>query len=176
MTKAQTTTISYADMAVTIATHALAHDTAKEAAAKALADANVLIVKMHKDGVKIGNNNKCAIATAFHSTLVQGKKAKGTANNYLSEFRKAVESGKELKGWNTAQEKAKANKGGKGKGTAAFSDLLLKAFNHDEGKTFVALCAKIEKAYNDAKIKEGKGTMYDGFEDFMQAEGFEIKA
>ena len=174
MTKAQTSTISYADMAVTVATHALAHDTAKEAAAKALADANALIVKMHKAGVKIGNNNKCAIATAFHSTLVQGKKAKGTANNYLSEFRKAVESGKELKGWNSAQDKAKANKAkgkAKGKGTAAFADLFLKAFNHDEGKSFEVLSQEIEIRYlND------EGTIYDLFVSFLQKEGYEIKA
>jgi hypothetical protein len=175
MTKSQTP-ISYADMAVQVAIHVLAHDTAKAKTAAELESATVLVMMMSKDGVKVGTNNKCATATAFHSTLVQGGKSKGTANNYLSTFRKAVASGKPITEWNPAQSKNKAGKGGKGKGTAAFSDLLLKAFNHDEGKTFVALCAKIEKAYNDAKIKEGKGTMYDGFVDFMQAEGFEIKA
>jgi hypothetical protein len=175
MTKAQTT-ISYADMAMQVAIHVLAHDSAKAKSAAELESANVLVMKMSKDKVKVGANGKCAIAMAFHSTLMSGGKAKGTANNYLSTFRKAVESGKPITEWNPAQSKAKAGKGGKGKGKSAFSDLLLKAFNHDEGKTFVALCAKIEKAYNDAKIKEGKGTMYDGFVDFMQAEGFEIKA
>jgi hypothetical protein len=169
MTKAQTTVISYADMAVTVATHALAHDTAKEAAAKALADANALIVKMHKAGVKIGNNNKCAIATAFHSTLVQGKKAKGTANNYLSEFRKAVESGKELKGWNSAQDKAKAGKAkGKGKGKAELAGLLLKAFNHAD---FAEACGIIEAEYLD-----DKGTIHAIIKSYLEALGCEFKA
>ena len=168
MTKAQTT-ISYADMAVAVATHALAHDTAKEAAAKALADANTLIVAMHKAGVKVGTNNKCAIATAFHSTLVQGKKAKGTANNYLSEFRKAVESGKELKGWNTAQEKAKANKAkGKGKGKAELAGLLLKAFNHAD---FAEACGIIEAEYLD-----DKGTIHAIVKSYLEALGCEFKA
>jgi len=169
MTKAQTTVISYADMAVTVATHALAHDTAKEVAAKALADANALIVKMHKAGVKIGNNNKCAIATAFHSTLVQGKKAKGTANNYLSEFRKAVESGKELKGWNSAQDKAKAGKAkGKGKGKAELAGLLLKAFHHAD---FAEACGIIEAEYLD-----DKGTIYAIVKNYLEALGVEFKA
>lgn len=166
MTKAQNT-ISYADMAVTVATHALAHDTAKEAAAKALADANVLIVKMHKAGVKIGNNNKCAIATAFHSTLIQGKKAKGTANNYLMEFRKAVESGKELTGWNTAQEKAKANKAkGKGKGKAELAALMLKAFNHAD---FKDACEVIELEW-----KDDKGTIHAIVKSWLEAQGVEF--
>ena len=170
MTKAQTTVISYADMAVTVATHALAHDTAKEVAAKALADANALIVKMHKAGVKIGNNNKCAIATAFHSTLVQGKKAKGTANNYLSEFRKAVESGKELTGWNTAQEKAKASKAkaSKGKGKAELAGLLLKAFHHAD---FAEACGIIEAEYLD-----DKGTIHAIIKSYLEALGCEFKA
>ena len=169
MTKAQTSTISYADMAVAVATHALAHDTAKEAAAKALADANTLIVAMHKAGVKVGTNNKCAIATAFHSTLIQGKKAKGTANNYLSEFRKAVESGKELKGWNSAQDKAKAGKAkGKGKGKAELAGLLLKAFNHAD---FAEACGIIEAEYLD-----DKGTIHAIIKSYLEALGCEFKA
>ena len=161
--------ISYADMASQVAKHVLEHDTAKAKSAAELESANVLIVKMHKDNVKIGTNNKCAIATAFHSTLVQGGKAKGTANNYLSEFRKAVASGKPLSGWNSAQTKGKAKGKGKGKGTAAFADLFLKAFNHDEGKSFEALSQEIEIRYlND------EGTIYDLFVSFLEKEGFEI--
>lgn len=169
MTKAQTSTISYADMAVAVATHALAHDTAKEVAAKALADANTLIVAMHKAGVKVGTNNKCAIATAFHSTLIQGKKAKGTANNYLSEFRKAVETGKELKGWNSAQDKAKAGKAkGKGKGKAELAGLLLKAFHHAD---FAEACDIIESEYLD-----DKGTIHAIIKSYLEALGVEFKA
>ena len=168
MTKAQTSTISYADMAVTVATHALAHDTAKEAAAKALADANTLIVAMHKAGVKIGTNNKCAIATAFHSTLIQGGKAKGTANNYLSEFRNAVESGKELKGWNSAQSKDKTKGKGKGKGKAELAALMLKAFNHAD---FKEACEVIEAEWNDAK-----GTIHEIVKSWLEAQGVEFKA
>ena len=159
MTKAQTSTISYADMAMQVATHALSHDTAKDAAAKALAEANVLIAKFSKDKVKIGNNNKCAIATAFHSTLVKGDKAKGTANNYLMEFRKAVESGKPLAGWNSAQTKGKAKADAKGKSKTKIEDLVLRLYKHPEFKTFAS------------HVDASEGWVTEIVEDYLLASG-----
>ena len=167
MTIAKNSVISYADMAVTVATHVLAHDKAKVEAAEQLQLTNVLIAEMHKAGVKVGTNNKCAIATAFHSTLVQGGKAKGTANNYLSEFRKAVESGKPMKEWNPAQSKNKAGKG-KGKGKAELAGLLLKAFNHAD---FAEACGIIEAEYLD-----DKGTIHAIVKSYLEALGVEFKA
>jgi hypothetical protein len=44
---------------------------------------------------KIGRKNICPLATRFHDGLTQeGTLAKGTIDNYLSEFRRAVETGK----------------------------------------------------------------------------------
>jgi len=105
--------------------------------------------------------------------LVQGGKSKGTANNYLSTFRKAVESGKPITEWNPAQSKNKGGKGGKGKGkgTATLSELFLKAFNHDEGKSFQVLAQEIE-----IRFLNDEGSVYDLFTSFLQKEGYEIKA
>jgi len=170
MTKAQTTTISYADMAMQVALHVLESDNAKAKSIAELESANVLVMKMSKDGVTVGTNNKCATATAFHSTLVQGGKSKGTANNYLSTFRKAVASGKPITEWNPAQSKNKS-KAGKGKGTATLSELFLKAFNHDEGKSFQVLSQEIE-----IRFLNDEGSVYELFTSFLQKEGYEIKA
>jgi hypothetical protein len=159
MTKAQTTAISYADMAMQVATHALSHDTAKEAAAKALADANVLIAKFSKDKVKIGNNNKCPNATAFHSTLVKGGKAKGTANNYLMEFRKAVETGKPLTGWNSSQTKNKGKTDAKGKSKTKLEALVLRLYKHPE---FNILATRIDSS---------EGWVTEIIEDYLLASG-----
>jgi hypothetical protein len=157
-------------MAMQVALHVLESDTAKAKSIAELEAANVLVMKMSKDGVKVGTNNKCATATAFHSTLVQGGKSKGTANNYLSTFRKAVESGKPITEWNPAQSKNKS-KGGKGKGTATLSELFLKAFNHDEGKSFQVLSQEIE-----IRFLNDEGSVYELFTSFLQKEGYEIKA
>jgi hypothetical protein len=102
---------------------------------------------------------------------------KGTAANYLTTFRDAVKTGKPVTEWNPAQKKkAKASADAAAddvsgvKGSKAFADLLRPAFNHDEGKTFLALCKKIEKAFENAEYE----TVYAGFLDFFAAAGDEI--
>ena len=168
MTKAQNTAISYADMAAQVATHALAHDTAKAKSIAELESANVLVLKMSNDGVKVGTNGKCATATAFHSTLVQGGKSKGTASNYLSTFRQAVASGKPITEWNPAQSKSKAKAKGKGKGKAELAGLLLKAFNQAD---FAEAFGIIEAEYLD-----DKGTIHAIIKSYLEALGVEFKA
>ena len=159
MTKAQTSAISYADMAMQVATHALAHDTAKAKSIAELESANVLVLKMSKDKVKVGTNGKCATATAFHSTLVKGGKSKGTASNYLSTFRQAVASGKPITEWNPAQSKNKPKADAKGKSKTKIEDLVLRLYKHPEFKTFAS--------HVDAK----EGWVAEIVEDYLLASG-----
>jgi len=136
-----------------------------------LEEVNAGVLQLHKSKAVVGQNKKCAIATAFYDALITGGLAKGTSANYLSTFRKAVQSGKPVTEWNPAQSKKKGAKGsGKAKGTKAFTDLFRPAFNHESGKSFMALCEAIEKDFDDAKIK----TMYEGFVEYFKAEGDEI--
>lgn len=137
----------------------------------ALEEVNQGVMSLSKAKAVVGQKGKCSIATAFFDALIAGGLSKGTAANYLSTFRQAVAAGKPVVEWNPAQSKGKGGKGkGKGKGKAAFADLLLKAFNHDEGKTFEALCADIERMFEDTETE----SVYAGFVDYLESEGFEI--
>ena len=138
---------------------------------------NKQIVAMNKDKVVVGRYSKdgagCAIATSFVDTLTKAGWAKKTAQNYLSLFREAVKTGKPVKDWGGT--KAGGRKGASGakgsaKGKKEFADLFRPAFNHEKGKTFLALCKQIEKDYKDDKIK----IMYEGFVDYFKSEGDEI--
>lgn len=132
--------------------------------------ANGRIAQLHKAKAKVGRKGTCAIATAFYDALVGGGWAKGTAANYLSVFRDAVETGKPVTDWNPNRDKGGKGKGGKGKGKASLSDLLVKVFNHDNGGSFKTLCEKIHQDFDDAKIQ----SVYDGFVEYLKSEGFEI--
>jgi hypothetical protein len=133
---------------------------------------NAGVIQLHKAKAKVGQNKKCAIATAFFDALVTGGLGKGTAANYLSTFRKAVTEGKPVTEWNPAQSKGKGKgKGGtKTKGSKAFVDLFRPAFNHDDGKSFQVLCAEIEARYQNDDLE----TFYDAFVDFFKAAGDDI--
>jgi hypothetical protein len=107
-----------------------------------------------------------AMAAAF-----TGKKPK-TYANYVTAFIAAVNEGIPFS-FSHSKGAAAPSKGktkGKTKGKAAFSDLLAKPFNHEGGKTFKALCAKIEKSFQDDEHK----TIYAAFADYLKSEGFEI--
>ena len=145
---------------------------AHEDKAKAFKDAaNVTIAQLHKAKAVIGRKGSCATATAFYDTLVSGGWAKGTCNNYLSVFRDAVKTGKPVTDWNPNRNGGKGKgKGGKGKGQAAFADLLLKAFNHDNGETLQTLCDDILTKYEAAEIEN----IYQGFVSYLESEGYEI--
>lgn len=126
------------------------------------------IVILNKAKATVGRYNQCAVATAFMDGLTSGGIAKGTAKNYLVTFREAVKSGK-FEGWNKSRADAKKG-GGKGKGTAAFADLLLKAFNHEEGRSLQELCESIQGQYEDASVD----SVYAGFVEYLRSEGYEI--
>ena len=163
--------ITIASIASTVATNLLGEIKLDAEKASLRESTNTLVAKLHKDKVVVGRmgKNPCAIAYAFHSTLVAGGVSKGTASNYLTTFKEHVATGKPITDWNKARSDAKNGKAGKGKGKAAFADLFLKAFNHDEGKSFEVLAQEIEIRYlND------EGTVYDLFVSFLEKEGFEI--
>lgn len=146
---------------------------AHEDKAKAFKDAaNVTIAQLHKAKAVIGRKGSCATATAFYDTLVAGGLAKGTASNYLSVFKDAVKTGKPVTDWNPNRkgETKGKGKGGKGKGQAAFADLLLKAFNHENGETLQALCDDILTKYEAAEVEN----IYQGFVNYLESEGYEI--
>ncbi len=148
---------------------------------KALAQVNVyketinkLIAELHNGKAVVGIYRKdgtgCGIATAFVDGCVEAGLSHSTAQKtYLPTFKKAVASGKPVGDWNG--QRSKGNSKAKGKGKSELSELLVKAFNHDEGKSFEALCYDIELGYNDTKYT----TMYEGFVDYLQSEGYEIK-
>lgn len=164
--------ISLASLAAETADDLIAAKAADDKAASCREAANKKIAQLHKAKASVGRKGNCAIATAFYDALIAGGLSKGTAANYLTVFRDAVKSGKPVTDWNPNRDgKGKGKgKGGKGKGTATLDDLLIKAFNHDDGKTFQALCGQIEAAFDDAQIK----TIYDGFVEHFKAAGYEI--
>jgi hypothetical protein len=166
-------TISYSDMASKIAVNLLGElklDAEKESLRE---KTNVMIVQMNKDGVKVGSRagkNPDSVACSFHDTLTANGIGSKVASNYLGTFKAHVESGKPITDWNLQRSKAKNGKGGKGKGKAAFADLFLKAFNHDDGKSFEVLSQEIE-----IRFLNDEGSVYDMFVSFLKKEGFEIK-
>ena len=168
------TKLSYASLASQVATHLLGE--IKLDAEKALLreSTNVVVAKLHNEKVTVGRlgKNPCPIAFAFHSTLIEGGITKGTANNYLTTFKSHVASGKPITDWNTQRTNGTKKGGAKGKGKSTLSNLLVKAFNHDEGKTFEALCTNIMNQYEDAQFD----TIYGAFVDYLKSEGFEITA
>jgi len=168
------TAITIASIASTIATNLLGELKLEAEKSKLREATNTLVAKLHKDKVVVGRmgKNPCAVALAFHSTLVEGGVAKGTASNYLTTFKNAVASGKPITDWNTQRTNGTKKGNAKGKGKSTLSNLLVKAFNHDEGKTFEELCTNVQKQFDDAKFD----TVYECFVDYLKSEGFEVTA
>jgi len=176
MAKANVTdsNISYIAMAAEAGSLLVDAANAEKRAASLKESVNAIIVKLHKAKVTIGRRPKCTSATAFHDALTAGGLKSGTASNYLKVFADAVKTGKPVTDWNPNRTGGKAKggkgKGGKGKGKADFAALLIKAFNHNEGKSFENLCKEIERAWDDDKLE----TLYQGFVSYLQSEGCEI--
>jgi hypothetical protein len=171
------TKISYTAIAASIATSLVSAKSYEDKAASLKDDANKQIAVLHKAKVVVGRKGKCSIATAFYDALISGGLAAGTSANYLTTFREAVATGKPVREWNPAQSKNKgASPSGARAGSTAtsskpFADLFRSAFNHEKGKSFMALCEAIENQYQADSIK----TMYEGFVEYFKAEGHEIE-
>ena len=152
--------------------------TAQEAAAKAQESIKRQIAAWHKAKLVIGRSGKngCLLANALTDAFVAGGITRRAASNYVTAVREAVQTGK-WAGWNKSRPNVEKDGesggkgGGRGKGKAEFIGLFLKAFNHNEGKTFEAACKTVEKGFEDAKFN----TVYDGFIDLLRAAGFEVK-
>jgi hypothetical protein len=169
------TAITIASIASTIATNLLGEIKLDAEKASLRESTNMLVAKLHADKVVVGRmgKNPCAVALAFHSTLTEGGVAKGTASNYLTTFKNAVATGKPITDWNTQRTNGTKKGSAKGKGKSTLSNLLVKAFNHDEGKSFEELCANVQKQFFDEAKFE---TVYECFVDYLKSEGFEVTA
>ena len=133
-------------------------------------DLNTKAQALRQQKAKYGKSKRtCPLSASFFDACVSGGVAEKTASNYLSIFRDAVNNGSKITHLGTTPKGVK----GKNKGKASKSslaDLLVKAFNHDSGKSFEALCTEIEASFNDAKIE----SMYEGFSDYLKAQGYEL--
>lgn len=137
-------------------------------AAELKSQVNDSIKVLHAHGVKIGRKNKCPIAESFHSALIDGGMAKGTADNYLMMFKEHVQSGKPITDWNKSRKLANSKKGEtKQRVPKSFAALLIGAFNHAEGKTFKDLCLEIEHGFEAVKYE----SVYEGFLHFLEFSG-----
>lgn len=134
-------------------------------------EVNKLIKKLHDSKIEVGRIGKCSLASAFSDALMNAGISKGTAQNYCSVFRKAVESGKAVMQWNVSRDTdtAKAKKTRNTK-DVTLADKLLPAFNFGTGEEFKALCFKIEAAFLDAKID----CFYSGIIQYLESEGVEM--
>jgi hypothetical protein len=131
---------------------------------------NAGVIQLHKAKAKVGQNNKCAIATAFFDALVTGGLGKGTAANYLSTFRKAVTEGKPVTEWNPAQSKGKGKGKGGAKATAAkeLADKLATAYRDADFEGFMN---DLQASYENDEVK----TLLEGIQSYLEAAGIKLK-
>ena len=160
---------SLASMAVSCATALLAEKSFTDQAKGCRETANAEALKLHKAKAKVGRYGKCSIATAFVDTLTAGGLAKKTAQNYLSLFKTAVESGKpiaDLGGTKSGGRKV-TGKAPKQDRENPGMDALFKLMKTDEG---LDILASIQMAYDD-----DEGSMIQIAIDMLKAEGFSIE-
>lgn len=147
--------------------------TAEKMRIAAIEGFNALVAEMREAGVKkIGDRRKCAGAADFHATIVAAGNTVGTANNYLTTFREAVESGKPITEWNSARAKAKAAKikaAKQGRENPA-RDALVKLLNAEGG---VYLLDILGIAFEETSPDAGQ-TFADIVIDYLKSEGEEI--
>ena len=162
-------TISYANKAATIATSLIEAKQHDDKATSLRENVNKEIVGLHKDKVVVGRYNTCAIAMAFQDTLTTGGWAKKTAQNYLTLFRNAVETGQPVKDWGGT--KAGGRKGGKtAKATTAkeLADKLATAYRDADFEGFVN---DLQASYENAEVE----TLLEGIQSYLEAAGIELK-
>jgi hypothetical protein len=157
------------------AVFALSYSDAEAKRIASLAGVNKLVAEMREAGVKaVGRNSKkngCPIAIEFHAALVVGGIKATTANNYLTTFKKAVETGKDIKEWNAsrANEKAKALKANKQPRDNPARDALVKLLNTAGG---VELVHALGVAFEEGT--DADESLVDVVIDYLKAEGEDI--
>lgn len=126
---------------------------------------NKEIKLLHDMKVKVGAYPNCPIATSFRDTLTASGKSTGTAKNYLSAFRQAVEKGKPLTEWNAARAKSKPLRIKKAAGSPGIDAAVAKLYNHPSFKEWVG---QIEMGL------ESFDSLYLTFRDYLLSEGYEL--
>jgi len=157
------TAITIASIASTIATNLLGELKLEAEKSKLREATNTLVAKLHADKVVVGRlgKNPCAIAYAFHSTLLAGGVTKGTANNYLTTFKSHVASGKPIIDWNLHRNTSTTSVS---KGKVEFASKLLKAYNDAEFDSFIA---DLQASFNNDEIK----TLKEGIVSYLEMMG-----
>jgi len=139
---------------------------------KVLNSRGVVIGQLNKKADSVGYAEAMAFKAAF--TLAKPDIKAVVLNNYMSEVRKAVASGKDFS-FNSAR--GESPKSGKSRTTTpkTLDDYILKAFELDavEGKVskFELLCRDLEAMYNDGQVD----TLYTAFVWYLQNAGHELK-
>jgi hypothetical protein len=158
-------TMNHAAIGAAIASHALDYKGAMERAASCRDAWNVHVLELHSEGIVIGRQGVCPIATAFVDTLVNAKPkglAKGTADNYLRTLKRHVKSGEPIEDWNPDR---KGKGKGKGKGEPkTLATLLLMAYNHED---FESMCDSVQEAFQDDRFP----TIVECVTDWLRAQG-----
>ena len=167
--------VTLGDYGIRAAGFALAYSDAEAKRIASLIGVNNLVTEMREAGVKaVGRNSKkngCPIAIDFHAALVAGGIKSTTANNYLTTLKKAVETGKEIKEWNSqrADAKAKGIKANKQPRDNPARDALIKLLNTAGGVELVhALGVAFEEGTNADE------SLVDVVIDYLKAEGEDI--
>lgn len=167
--------VTLGDYGVRAASFALAYSDAEAKRIASLIGVNALVAEMREAGVKaVGRNSKkngCPIAIDFHAALVAGGIKATTANNYLTTLKKAVETGKEIKEWNSqrADAKAKGIKANKQPRDNPARDALIKLLNTAGG---VELVHALGVAFEEGT--DADESLVDVVIDYLKAEGEDI--
>ena len=175
MAKNQTeVVVSLGQYGIEAAQFVLSYSDAEAKRIAALAGVNALVTRMREAGVKkVGRNakkNGCVIAIEFHAALVAGGIKAASANNYLTTFKKAVETGKAITEWNSQREGAKANvKANKQARDNPARDALVKLLNTAGG---VELLHALGIAFEE--MSEADQSLVDVVIDYLKSEGEEI--
>ena len=169
------TVVSLGAYGIEAAQFALSYSDAEAKRIASLAGVNALVTRMREAGVKkVGRNakkNGCVIAIDFHSTLVNGGIKAATANNYLTTFKKAVETGKPISEWNSQRADAKAAgvKAKKQERDNPAKDALVKLLNTAGGVELIHLLGVAFEENSDADQ-----SLVDVAIDYLKSEGDEI--
>jgi hypothetical protein len=141
-------------------------------AVELLAKINKSIIALYQSKTPIGDRaDKCPITGAFACAMLDRGLAKGTIQNYTTEFRKACRTGKPLTGWNGSRVQGKAKEGEKKeRATPELSALILRAFNSEEGIPFKKACLHIEKIMQRDDVP-----LHHAMIQWLESEGVEFK-
>lgn len=130
------------------------------------------VAELRKRKYKVGRNSSkgtgCAVATSFYDGMLEAGLAKGTAANYLAEFRKAVnDTGK----MDLNSSRTKANTTTADSAAATDKEKLVgKVASLYKAAGFPEFCQTIEKAFQD-----DLGTVKECIHDWLSQQGHKFK-